>query len=81
LLEEIQVIDAVTYRDGGHIEVRRARVILKDGAEIARTYHRHVVSPGADVSNEDSRVQAIAEALWTPELIGAFKAVQEQSAL
>lgn len=81
MLEEKNVIDAVTYRDSGHIEVRRATVILRDGAEIARTFHRHVVNPGADVSNEDSKVQAVAEALWTPELIGAFKAIQEQSAL
>lgn len=74
MLEEKNVIDAVTYRDSGHIEVRAAIVILRDGAEITRTYHRHVVEPGADISGEDAKVQAIAAALWTPELIAAYQA-------
>lgn len=71
VLQESKIIDAVTYRDTGLIEVRGAIVILRDGTEIARTYHRHVVAPGADTTNEDPRVQAIAAALWTPELIAA----------
>lgn len=74
MLEEKNIIDAVTYRDSGHIEVRVASVILRDGIEIARTYVRHVVEPGADISNEHPKVQAIAAALWTPELIAAYQA-------
>lgn len=73
-LEESHVIDAITYRDSGHIEVRHATVILRDGSEIARTFHRHVVEPGTDVSGEDPRVQAIATALWTPKLLDGYLA-------
>lgn len=40
-----------------------------DGVEIARTFHRHVVHPGDNVSNEDPKVQSIANVIWTPEVI------------
>jgi len=56
------------------IQVRRADVIKKDGVEVGRTFHRNVVVPGQDVSNEPAEVQAIAAALWTPEVIAAYKA-------
>ena len=57
----------------GHIQVRTDTVILKDGVEISRTYHRHVVAPGQDVSNEDISVQRIAKAEHTPAKIAAYK--------
>lgn len=73
MLEEKEIPDSVTYRANGCIEVRRARVILKDGVEIARTYHRHVLSPGDDVSAEDPRIIAVTEIVWTPEVIQAWR--------
>ena len=56
------------------IQVRRADVIKKDGVEVGRTYHRSVVVPGQDVSNQPAEVQAIAAALWTSEVIAAYNA-------
>jgi len=47
------------------IQIRRADVIKKDGVEVGRTYHRNVVVPGQDVSDQPAEVQAIAAALWT----------------
>jgi hypothetical protein len=79
MLEERSIVDAVTYRDSGHIQVKTANVVLRDGVEIARSYHRHVVEPGADVTGEDPKVQAIADALWTPELIDAYRAHMESA--
>ncbi len=38
------------------------------------TFHRHVVHPGADLSNEDPRVAAIAAATWTEEVVAAYQA-------
>jgi hypothetical protein len=52
-----------------------ATIIKKDGTEIAKTYHRHVMSPGDDVTNEDPKVQAIANAIWTEEVIAAYQAL------
>jgi hypothetical protein len=55
------------------IQVRRANVIKKDGVEVGRTYHRNVVVPGQDVSDQPAEVQAIAAALWTEEVIAAYE--------
>lgn len=81
MLEEKEIIDAITFRDTGHIEVRHATLIIKGGVEIARTYQRHVVEPGQDTAQEDAKVDAIAKALWTPELIADHrKRVDDQVA-
>ena len=59
------------------IQVRRADVVMRGEKEIARSYHRHVVSPGDDISKEPAEVQTVANALWTPEIIEAYKANQQ----
>ena len=55
------------------IQCRRADIVLKDGVEIARGYHRHVRCPGDDVSSDCQELQDVAAALWTPELIEEYK--------
>jgi hypothetical protein len=74
-LIEKQIVDKVELVESNHIQVRTATIIEKDGTEIARTLHRHVVSPGDDISNEDPKVQAIANAIWTEEVIAAYQAL------
>ena len=56
------------------IQIRTTTIVEEDGAELARSYHRHVVHPGDDVSGETQEVQAIANALWTTEVIAAYQA-------
>jgi urease accessory protein UreE len=73
-LEEKSVVDKIEVLLNGSIQVRRRDQILKDGVEVAATYHRHVLAPGDDVSNEDPRVAAIAAATWTGEVIAAYQA-------
>ena len=58
----------------GQIQVRTDTIIEKDGVEISRTFHRHVIVPGADVSGEDATVQNVANAVHTAEVIAAFRA-------
>ena len=60
--------------DYKHLQVRTAVVIERDGVEISRSFSRHVVSPGDDVSNESAEVQAIAAAVHTAEVIAAYQA-------
>jgi hypothetical protein len=55
------------------LQCRRADIVEKDGVEISRTYHRHVCMPGDDVSGECQELQAVAAALWTPEVIAAYQ--------
>ena len=56
------------------IQIRTTTVLEENGAELSRTYHRHVVVPGQDVSGEIQDVQDIAAALWTDEVIAAYQA-------
>jgi hypothetical protein len=56
------------------IHCRRSDIIEKDGIEVARTYHRHVRVPGDDVSSDCPELQAVAAALWTTEVVAAYKA-------
>ena len=78
-LIETKKIDKIEIVETNSIQVRTATIIEKDGVEIARTYHRHVVNPTDSVENEDSRVQAIANAIWTNEVIANYKALIELS--
>ena len=60
--------------DYKHIQVRTATIIERDGAEISRSFHRHVISPLDDVSSESAEVQAIAAAVHTDEVKAAYQA-------
>jgi len=63
-----------------HVQVRVATVIKRDGEEISRSFHRHVVAPGDDYSAEDAKVQAVCAAVHTQEVIDAYKAHMEAQA-
>ena len=60
--------------DYKHLQIRTATIIERDGVEISRSFSRHVVAPGDDVSGESSEVQAIAAAVHTAEVIAAYQA-------
>jgi len=55
------------------LQCRREDVVLKDGVEISREYHRHIKCPGNDMSEEPTQMQAIATALWTDQLIADYQ--------
>ena len=57
-----------------HIQVRTATIIEEDGTEISRSFSRHVVAPGDDVSGESTEVQAIAAAVHTDAVVTAYEA-------
>ena len=78
-LTETTKVDLIELVETNHIQVRTATIIERNGTEISRTFHRHVVSPGDDVTNEDPKVQAIANAIWTDEVIAAYQASQTGS--
>ena len=75
-LLEITKVDSIELVETNHIQVRTVTIIERDGVEISRSNHRHVLAPGDDVTSEDPKVQAIANAVWTEEVIAAFQASQ-----
>jgi len=54
------------------VQCRQATIISEDGVELSRTFHRHVISPGDDVSNESAETQAIVAAVHTQEIKDAY---------
>ena len=66
-----------------HVQVRRADIVERDGVEIARTFHRHVLQCGSldadnnlvdtDISGEDADVQAVCNAVWTDAIKELYK--------
>ena len=60
--------------DYKHVQVRTAVVIKRDGTEISRSFHRHVVAPDADISGESAEVQAICNAVHTQAVKDAYAA-------
>jgi hypothetical protein len=78
-LTEKTIVDKIEVLENNSIQVRTANVIEKDGVEISRTFHRHVVNPSQDISGEDAKVQAIASAIWTEEIIASYLESQNQN--
>ncbi len=75
-LEKITEIGEMNVGANSVISVRTDTVIQDDGNEISRSFHRHVVVPTDDISGEDARVQAVANSLWTDEVVAAYQAAQ-----
>lgn len=63
LLKET-VVDKIEILENGNIQVRQAIRIIEDGNLLSQSFHRHVLQPGDDLSNEDSKVVAIANSIW-----------------
>ena len=83
-LTETQENDKIEVVNKWNIQVRNATIIKKDGVELTRTFHRHVLQPGTldasdnlvdtDISGEDADVQAICNAAWTTQVKADYKA-------
>ena len=83
-LTETTENDKIEVVNKWNIGVRKATVIKKDGVELTRTFHRHVLQPGeldasdnlvdTNISGEDADVQAICNAAWTTQVKADYKA-------
>ena len=58
--------------DYKHIQVRTATVIKEDGKELSRSFHRHVVSPDSDSTNESADVKAMVAQFHTDAVKKAY---------
>jgi len=76
MLEKVQIVDRIEVVENGVVQVRVCTRIMEDGKQISGTFHRHVVAPGDDYSQEDARVQAICATTHTPEVVAAYQAAQ-----
>ena len=67
------VVDKIEVLEMGQVQVRTATRVLEDGVALSSSFHRHVLAPGDDLTEQDAKVAAIATATWTPEVVTAYE--------
>lgn len=72
--EEIKTVDEVTVVENGTILYRECNRVLKNGEQIAQSFHRVSLVPGQDLTGQPEMVVHIASLAWTPEVIAAHEA-------
>ena len=80
------VVDKIESMENGCIQVRTATKLVEDGTILNTSFHRHWVEPSiktgdtwadTDISGEDAKVQAIANATWTNSVKTAFQEARD----
>ena len=72
-LEKVVEVDQIEVKGEYSIQVRQATKVLDDGVQIGGvSYHRHVVHPSSNWSNEDAKVKKIADALFDADCIETY---------
>jgi hypothetical protein len=79
LTEKIE-IDRIEVIERGIVQVRQATVIEKDGVQVARSFHRWVLTPDMDISGQEQKVQDICNVAWTDEVKANFEAFKAEQA-
>jgi hypothetical protein len=67
--DKIEIVSAFK-----HIQIRYANQIVEDGSVISQSYWRTVVSCGDYDAADEHNVRAIADAVWTADLIAEYQA-------
>ena len=84
------VVDKIEVLEMGQVQVRTATRVKEDGAVLSSSFHRHVVVPSVktgdtwgdtDISGEDARVQAVANATWTNSVKTAYQEMIDANSL
>lgn len=73
MLEKKIEVGLLTIAQDQTISVREDTVVYENGVEISRTYTRYMALPGDDVSGKPLEVRRLAEFLWTPEVVEAWR--------
>jgi ubiquinone biosynthesis protein UbiJ len=69
------VVDKIEVLEMGQVQVRTATRIMENGTQLSQSFHRHVLAPADDLTNEDAKVVAIANATWTTDVVSAYEAM------
>ena len=84
------VVDKIEVMEMGEVQVRTAIRVKEDGALLSSSFSRHVLSPSkktgdtwgdTDISGEDARVQAVANATWTSAVKTAYQEMIDANSL
>jgi len=73
-------IDQIEIVGGWNIQVRQATIIERDGEFVSRTFHRWVLTPDSDISDQEQKVKDICNAAWTDEVKAAYETFKADQA-
>ena len=79
-LTEKTNIDQIEIVNSWAVQVRQATIIERDGKFVSRTFHRWVLTPDMDISDQEQKVKDIANAAWTPEVRQAYETFKAEQA-
>ncbi len=77
MISEKQITGKIEILEDGQVQLREDTIILRDNTEISRLYHRRVLEPGQDITNEDIRLKSVCGIIWTAQVIDDFKKKRE----
>lgn len=79
-LEKQIVVDQIEILENGCVQVRTCTRVIEDGIVLSNSFHRHVVVPGADYSQESQRVKDVCALIHTAEVVSEYQSsVVEQN--
>jgi hypothetical protein len=73
LTEKIE-IDRIEIVGDWNIQVRQATIIERDGVFVSKTFHRWVLNPDSDITNQEQKVKDICNTAWTDDVKSRFEA-------
>ena len=79
LTERIE-IDRVEVVNSWVIQVRQCTTIERDGQFVSNSFHRWVLTPDMDISDQEQKVKDIANAAWTTEVRQAYETFKAEQA-
>ena len=73
LTEKIE-IDRIEGVNNWSIQVRQATIIERNGVFVSKTFHRWVLTPDMNITNQEQKVKDICNTAWTTEVRSAYEA-------
>jgi hypothetical protein len=68
------IIDKIEVLENGSLQIRQRTDIIEDSNTLSSSYQRWTLNPGQDTTGQDPRVIAVATAIWTADVVSAYKA-------
>ena len=76
-LQQKQTLDKIEILETGALQCRQRTDIYDDtnpSVIISSTFHRWVLQPGSSTTDQDPKIIAVANAVWTSEVVSAYQA-------
>ena len=74
LTKKIEIDKIEIVGEYKNIQVREAVIVSEDGVELSRSFHRYVLSPDADLTDQPADVVSLSNIFWTDEIKAAYQA-------